>query len=321
MSAGAVAAASVFATCGPPPRTLQRIGWLWNTPSSAARNELDVLRTRMRELGYEEGRDLEVLSRFTDGRRERVEPLVAELRSLQVKVILSTAAAALAKPFLGDTPLVMAVSGYDPVELGTVESLARPGGNITGVALLSSSLILKRMELLKEIAPGLSTIGLVRAVSGPPAASALHLKYGRESAEKLGVRLVEMDVDATRADRLDEFLPRAIAAGAGGFTIATAIGPDELRIAELAIEHRLPAVFTSRDAVEAGGLVSIGDDATEQVKRAAGYVDKILRGARPAELPIDIPEKLEVVMNARTAVRLGLTLASSVLQRADDVVR
>ncbi len=325
-SVAAASAAFVLTHCAPTaPEVVQRIGWLSVLPNvESNKPQVDAFRERMAELGYVEGRDVNLVFRFTGQQAELTESLVGELRSLQVRVIVGHGTATAAKPFLGGTAFVMAIA-FDPVELGNVESLARPGGSITGVASVTSALISKRLELLKEVAPRVSHVGLLRnAFAG--AINARVLAQAREDGARSGFSVDPVDIDTQRREPTvlaDTFISAA-AAGIDGLVATYQINllnDNRQLLAEITAQHRLPTIYAEPSPVEGGGLASLGADQREHVRRAAGYVDKILKGANPAELPIDIPEQVEIALNLTAAQRLSLSFPPSVLARANRVIK
>ncbi len=326
-TASAIAVVSLVRCAPTAPRTPQRIGWLSVfLDADADKEQLDPFRERLRELGHAEGRDLDLVLRFTGQRPERTEALIGELRALPVRVIVGHGTAVDAKPFLSGMPFVMAI-GFDPVENGVAQSLARPGGSITGVAGSTTALISKRLELLKEVAPRTSLVGLLRNAFSPDAFNARVIEQARVAAERFGMRVTPIDLDTRRPDAsgaIEDAFARAAAAGNDGivavFQFARIRDNRELA-AELTARYRLPAIYAESSPVEGGGLASLGADQREHVRRAAGYVDKILKGANPAELPIEIPEQVEIALNLTAAKQLGLDLAPSVLARANHVFK
>jgi putative ABC transport system substrate-binding protein len=239
-----------------------------------------------------------------------------ELLRLKVHVIVTADAtiAAVAKRATSDTPIVMASSG-DPVTEGLITSLARPGGNITGLSSLSPQLSGKRLELLKETLPAVSRIAVLWK-----AGSALSLKMTEQAARRLHVELQR--IESRGLDDVDNALQSAARSGAGAVIVLPAPGFDRIQpqIARLALKHRLPAMASAEGFAKAGGLVQYGASITDNWRRAATYVDKILKGAKPGDLPVEQPTKFELVINLKTAKVLGLTIPQSLLARADQVI-
>jgi putative ABC transport system substrate-binding protein len=272
------------------------------------------------KLGYVEGRDFLFEPRYANGRYDQLPSLAAELARLNVDVILTvgTIAAQAAKRTTTTIPIVLVLSA-DPVTAGLVTSVARPGGNITGVSLMGTDLIAKRLQLLNEAVPGASRVVALWSQSQP-----LHdayLKRLQGAASLLGVRLHAVEVHGP-AD-----LQRAFVAITAARAHALLLVDDPMfteqrtRIVQLATRHRLPTSFGPGDFAEHGGLMSYGPSFSESFRRAATYVDKILTGAKPGDLPIEQPTKFEFVINLKTAKALGLTIPPSVLVRADEVIR
>ena len=273
----------------------------------------------LRARGYVEGQNLVVERRFMEGKVELLPQLAAELVRLNVGVIVAGGQPppVAAKRATATIPIVM-TNFSDPVGLGLVTSLSRPGGNITGLAFLTVELVGKQLQLLKEAVPRLSRVGLLTNPSNPGAA--LQRRGAETTARSLGLQLQVLEVQ-----RPDE-LARAFAAMVRERAGAVLLPGDSLffhhgtQIADLALKSRLPALFTPREFAEAGGLLAYGADLGDVYRRAAVYVDKILKGARPGDLPIEQPTKFELIINLRTARTLGLTIPPSLLQRADQVI-
>jgi len=293
-----------------------RIGVL----ATAAWPPFDSLRAGLRDLGYVEGGNLAIEYRWTEGRDERFSPFAAQLVALKVDLIVTwgTEAAAAAKAATTTVPVVMAASG-DPVGTGLVAGYARPGGNLTGMSALNPDLEGRRLELLKEVVPRLARVALLGRRGSH--LYALMLSEARRSAQRLGVRLSPIEV-LTAAE-----LPDAFVRMTRERTEALVVAPDTVfvreraQLAELAIKQRLPSIFLHTEHVVAGGLMAYGPDYHDLFRRAASYVDKILKGARPADLPIQQPRKFELLINLKTARAMGLTVPPSLLLRADKIVQ
>ncbi|HKX01685.1 MAG TPA: ABC transporter substrate-binding protein [Methylomirabilota bacterium] len=301
-----------------------RLGFLnyFSLESPVGRRVLDAFRQGLRERGYVEGQNLVIEYRHADDRFERLSALAAELARLKLDVIVtaSTPAARALQKVTATIPIV-ASAMQDPVGDGLVASLARPGGNITGLTVLGPELVPKRLALMKEALPRALRV----AALWQPGAFGEHttrdmLRDTETTARALGVQVRFSDVQAPND------LDRA-------FSAITVEQPDALfvlsgpllfnlrrRIVEFATTHRLPSVFVGRESVEAGGLISYGPSVDDLVRRAATYVDKILKGAKPGDLPVEQPTKFELVINLKTAKALGLTIPQSLLQRADQVI-
>jgi len=303
------------------PGKVVRIGLLdygASNPSSDARWK--AFRDRLRELGYVEGQNVVFEPRWGNGHVARLPSLAAELVNIKVDILVTATgeAALAAKQATRTIPIVMATSA-DPVVLGLVASLARPGGNVTGVNSLNSALSGKRVELLKQMVPRATRITVLRDPDNR--SSALSVRDAESVAKSLGV--VVQSVDARDQKELDAAFSAMKRARADAVILGvnTPFIADRRRIAELAVSHRLPMMTPSREYAEAGGLVSYGTDYPDQFRRAAMYVDKILKGAKPGDLPIEQPTKFELVINLKTAKALGLTVPQSMLGRADELIQ
>jgi putative ABC transport system substrate-binding protein len=289
-------------------------------PSTGA--GLDAFRQGLRNLGYAEGRDVLLEVRWDEGRPELWAPQAAELVRLKVRVIVAgtTPTAEAARRATATIPIVMAAGPY-AVELGLVQSLARPGGNVTGVSLFTQELAGKRLQILKETVPGVRRIAYFW-ISGPSAAvTAMNRDY-ETAARSLGLELAP--IEAMRESTSLEVLFRdAVRAGADAVILAQ--GPfwarHRTRLANLALKYRLPMMSGETGAAEAGALLYYGSDIPESWRRAATYVDKILKGTKPADLPVEQPSKFELIVNLKTAKALGLAIPPAVLGRADEVIQ
>jgi putative ABC transport system substrate-binding protein len=301
------------------PAKVFRVGVLSTRPGIEPRDE--VFRQRLRELGYVEGQNLATEWRFSDGKLDRLDPLAAELVRLKVDVIFGNAAPTIqaAKKATTTIPIVM-IAGADPAESGLVASLERPGGNITGLTSVSTALNGKRMELAKEIIPDLSLVGVLLDPNYPTITSGQSLKETQTAADSLGLKLQLLEVRSV--NDFDNAFGAATKVRAQALIhfSHTVITNARKRVAALAMTHRLPAVYADTQFIDAGGLMSLGPDPLDLIRRAAGYVDKILKGAKPADLPMEKPTKFEVVINAKVAKQIGLTIPSKVLARADKVI-
>jgi len=282
-----------------------------------------AFRQGLRELGYVEGSNIQIEYRWAEGKMERLPALAAELVARKVDVILTaggTAAALAAKQATTTVPIVFGVVG-DPIAEGLVGSLARPGGNVTGLSNVTNDLVGKWLELLKQVAPGVSLIAvLMKPDSMPEEARKVRLKEVAVSGQALGVQL--QVVDARGPADFDRAFSEMSVKGAGPLLVlATPVFDIERqRIVDLAARNRLPSVYASRNYVESGGLMCYGPNLADLHRRAAGYVDKILKGAKPTDLPVEQPTKFELVINRKTANALGLTVPPTLLAQADDVI-
>jgi putative ABC transport system substrate-binding protein len=302
------------------PEKIPRVGYVLSLSSSGGAPLLEALRQGLRELGYLEGKNIALEVRWAEGRTERLPELVAELVRLPVDVMVveGTLAGLAAKKATRTIPIVMAPVG-DPVGSGVVPSLGRPAGNITGVSLFSTpALAGKRLQLLKEALPKLSRVGVLWNSSQP--LSAPHLRETEVVARALGVELQVLEVRGP-----GEFAS-AFSALVRERTEALNVLADALflahrrKVAELAIMGRLPTMSGDTGFAEAGGLMNYGPSIPDGVRRAATYVDKILKGAKPGDLPVEQPTKFELVINLKTAKALGLTIPQAVLIRADQLI-
>jgi putative ABC transport system substrate-binding protein len=306
-----------FSVWAQQPKKVPRIGYLAGAGSSPPQAFVQGLR----ELGYIEGKNILVEYRSAEANLDRMPSLVAELAQLKVDVIVATSLTAIraAKQATKVIPIVI-VSNADPVAIGFVESLARPGGNITGTTTLSRDLSGKRLELLKEVVPRTSRVGVLRdsKASGP----VISFKEYETAAHALKMELQSLEVHGPNPD-FDGAFQAAIKVGARALIPirSSLTSRYRERIADLAIKTRLPTMYEATYFTEAGGLMSYSATDAEQHRRAAIYVDKILKGAKPADLPIVQPTKFEFVVNLKAAKQIGLTIPPNVLARADRVLR
>jgi putative ABC transport system substrate-binding protein len=294
---------------------IPRIGYL----ASAGSSPPEPFRQALRDLGYGEGRNIAFEFRASGGKPERNADLALELVSLKVELIVAEGAGAIraAKKATSEIPILMSEVN-DPITLGFVANLAHPGGNITGLSNLSPELSGKRLELLKEIIPKISRVAVLayRGVAmrtsieeAQLAARSAHLQL--ELLEVIGPKEFESAFETATRQHAEALMQ--IQAGI--------LTPHQRRVIELAAKNKLPALYNNGVDAQAGGLVSYGFDAVERQRRAATYVDKILKGARPADLPVEQPTKFELVINLKTAKQIGLTIPPNVLARADTVIR
>ena len=298
-----------------------RIGLLdYGSPDPARLAWWRVFQDRLRELGYVEGRNVGFLPRWGNGRVSRLQGLVTELVDAKVDILVTAGnpAAVAAKQGTSSIPIVTA-TGPDPVELGLAATLARPGGNVTGMTSISSELAAKRLELVKELIPRVSRVAAFfdRDARG----SALNVRDTEVAGRSLGIAVQHVAVRPDPSD-YDAAFVAIKRAGAEAVIVvqSSAFFSSYQRIADLALIHRLPSVGGSKEYVEAGGLINYGADFPELSRRAATYVDRILKGAKPADLPIEQPTRFELVINLKTAKALGLTIPRSLLLRADQVI-
>jgi putative tryptophan/tyrosine transport system substrate-binding protein len=283
----------------------------------------EAFRQGLRDLGYVEGRNVVIETRDAEGKRERLPALAAELVALRIDVILavSTLEALAAKQATKTLPIVFASSG-DPVTSGLVASLARPGGNATGLSILAPELVGKCLELLKQAVPGVSRVAVVFAPGAyPERAERDMLKEAEVAARALGVR--PQFVEARGPADFDKAFSAMTRERAGALTVlpSAMLYFERRLLVDLAAKNRLPAMYPWREGVDAGGLMSYGASIPDLLRRAATFVDKILKGAKPSDLPVEQPTKFELVINLKTAKALGLTIPPSVLTRSDHVIQ
>jgi putative ABC transport system substrate-binding protein len=305
------------------PKKVPRIGYLSNTDPASESTRTEAIRLALRERGQIEGQNIATEYRYAEGKADRYPELAAELVRLKVDIIVVSGGAGTIRAAMNATktiPIVMTGGGSDPVEAGVVESLARPGGNVTGITNLGGQLGGKRLELLKETVPKLSRVavlydptisGNVREVKEdlPVAARALQLTVRSwEVRDADGFDKVFTALNKQRPDGL--YVPQG--------PLMTA---NQNRIVGFALKSRLPSVYSRRDSVNAGGLMYYGADAADSYRRVAYYVDRILKGAKPADLPVEQPTKVEFAINLQTAKKIGLTIPPEVLARANKLIK
>ena len=314
------------ATVGPPADAQQasktaKIGILSATTPAALAPSVEAFKQGLRELGWVEGKSFVLEVRYGEGKVERLSELARELVALKMDVIVTPADLSIAaiKRETQTIPIVMALSS-DPVGAGFVASLARPGGNITGLSNISPELSGKRVELLREAVPGLSRVALLW---NPDVRGAV-LDYKEAASAARSLRVEVKSVEASRAEDLDRAFS-AITSQRAQALMLPGVNPvgfaNRAQIVSFAQRNRLPSMFPTKEYVDSGGLMSYGPSLVDLFRRAAGYVDKILKGAKPADLPVQQPTKFELVINLKTAKALGLTLPQSLLRRADDVIQ
>jgi putative tryptophan/tyrosine transport system substrate-binding protein len=297
-------------------KKVPRIGYLSSRFAIEPREE--AFRKGLSELGYIEGQNIVIEWRFAEGKRERQTILAADLVRLNVECIIATGTSAVhaAKQATSTIPIIMENMGDDPVQQGFVASLARPGGNITGFTILGTDLAGKRMEIVKEVLPKVSRVAILRDPTNP--ATSAYLKETEAAARALGMQLQSIESRGGN-DLVNVF--RTATKGRAEALIVVAFGAQRPQIVNLTVKNRLPAMFTDPAFVRDGGLMSYSADVIEQYRRAAIYVDKILKGAKPADLPVEQPMKFEFIINLKTAEQIGLTIPPNVLVRADRVIR
>jgi putative ABC transport system substrate-binding protein len=316
---GGAAAAWPLAARAQHPGRVYRIGVLETSPAASNAANFDALRKGLRELGYVEGQNLVLDYRSADGRAERFPQLAAELLRLNVDLIVTrgTPAVMAAKNATGTIPVVMAASG-EPVGTGVVAGLARPGGNVTGLSALTSELVAKRLELMRETVAGIRRLAFLQNTGNPVAPS--QWEEFKTAAQSLGLEAQLLDV--RKPEDIVRAFDTAIAQRADAILVAndTVTLANRGQVVELAAKHRLPAMYNNREFIDAGGLMAYGVNYPDLYRRAATFVDKIFKGANPADLPVEQPTKFELVINLKTAKVLGLEVPPALLARADEVI-
>ncbi len=297
-----------------------RIGYLSPTSAAGAMDLRDPFREGLRELGYVDGKNIVIEYRWAEGKYDRLSNLAAELVGLKVDLVvaISTPAAQAAKRATKTIPIVM-VGIADPIAIGLVASLARPSENITGLTFISPELTGKRLELLKEVVPRVTRVAVLANPAHP--GSAPQVREAQVAAKALGVKLQLLKVrDPKDFDSAFSAMTRE-RAGALIVLSDAMFRAEGRRIADLAAKHRLPAIHYVKEYAEVGGLMAYGASIPDQFRRAATFVDKILKGAKPADLPVEQPTRFELVINLKTAKALGLPIPQSLLVRADQVIQ
>jgi putative tryptophan/tyrosine transport system substrate-binding protein len=302
------------------PTNVPRIGILFVGSSSFYAAWIDVFRQGLKELGYIEGRNITIDYRYAEGKADRLPSLAAELVGLKVDVIVSSSTPSVlaVKKATSTIPIVF-VSISDPVASGLVDSLARPGGNSTGLTIVAVELGGKRLELLKEAVPKVTRVAFLWESANP--AQAPQWREAQAAAQALRLQLQSLEVRSS--NDFDSAFEAALRERAQALvtTPAALLGAHLKRIVEFAAKNRLPAMYGNPQFVDAGGLMSYAPDYSAQYRRAATYVDKILKGAKPADLPVEQPTKFEFVVNLKAAKQIGLTIAPNVLARANRVIK
>jgi putative ABC transport system substrate-binding protein len=293
---------------------LHRIGFLIAPTPSFFSARLDAFRQGLRDLGYVEGKNIAIEARYADGRPDRLGALAAELVGLDVSVIVASGPGGLAAKKATRTIPIVFVAVQDPVATGVVDSLAVPGGNVTGLSTLAPELGGKRLEILKGAFPKISHVAFIRG-------TALTAKDTEAAAQALGIRLQSLQV--RNSQDLDSAFNSAIKERVQGLltSAGSLFNTHQDRIVEFAATNRLPAMYASPEFTDGGGLMSYAPNYPALFRRAATYVDKIIKGAKPAELPVEQPTKFELVINLKTAKQIGLTIPPNVLARADRVIK
>jgi putative ABC transport system substrate-binding protein len=320
LALSAILLALVLPTQAQQPKKVPRIGVLWLYSPDIASPFAEAFRQGLRGLGYIEGQNIALEERWAEGRLDRLPSLAAELVRLNIDIIVtaSTPAAQAAQQATKSIPIVLTLVS-DPVESGLVGSLARPGGNVTGLSLMHPDLTGKRLELLKEVIPKLSRVAVLSNPANPSIPPLL--RETEAAARALGIQLQVFEVrNPTEFDSAFSAMTRD-RAGALVVLPDGTFQNERRRIAALAAKGRLPAMYAWREAVDAGGLMAYGASLPDIFRRAAVYVDKILKGTKPADLPVEQPKKFEFIVNLKAAKQIGLTIPPNVLARADKVIK
>ena len=302
------------------PTKVPRIGYLNAVSPSTISDRIEALRQGLRELGYVEGKNILIEYRYAEGKLDRLPGLAAELVRLKVDIIVTAGGQATraAKEATSTIPIVM-TNDPDPVGSGFVASLARPGGNVTGLSTLAPELSGKRLDLLREVVPKLSRVAIVGTSTQPG-----HVQVTKElelTAKSFNVQVQYLDVLYSKD--IETAFRAAVKGRAGGILTLTSpiLRSQRVQLAELAVKNRIPAIYNDIQFVEAGGLIFYGVSFLDRDRHAATYVDKILKGAKPADLPVEQPKKFDFIINLKAAKQIGLTIPPNVLARADRVIK
>jgi ABC-type uncharacterized transport system substrate-binding protein len=305
------------------PKKIPRIGYLSSQEPARESTRAEGIRLALRERGHIEGQNSATEYRYAEGKPDRYPELAAELVRLKVDIILVAGGAWTVRAAMNATktiPIVMTGGGSDPVKAGFIDSLARPGGNVTGLTLLDRELGGKRLELLKEAVPKVARVAVLHDPADPP--SVHEVKEVLPVAAR-ALRLTLQPWEVRSADDFERVFAALNKQRPDGLYVPTGtlMGFNGKRIAAFALKSRLPSIYNRREDVEAGGLMHYGADLADSYRRVADYVDRILNGAKPADLPVEQPTKFELVINLKTAKQIGLTIPQKVLGRADRVIR
>jgi putative ABC transport system substrate-binding protein len=306
------------------PKKVYRIGYLASSDQASNSARLEAIRLALRERGYIEEQNIAIEYRYAEGKIDQAPKLLAELVRLKIDIIVVAGGSPWARAAKNATktiPIVMVGGGADPVEAGLVESLARPGGNVTGLTNLNRELGGKRLELLKEAAPKLARVAVLYDPTAPDPSTEVKEDLP-VAARALSLALQPWEVRA--ADDFDRVFAAMGKQGTDGLYVpggGALMNANQKRVAGFALKSRLPSMYGRRAAVNAGGLMSYAADSADSDRRVAYFVDKILKGAKPADLPVEQPTKFELVINLKTAKQIGLTIPQKVLARANKVIR
>jgi putative ABC transport system substrate-binding protein len=313
-----------FPAWGQQPKKVPRIGYLSPGDVVSDSTQSEAIRLALRERGYIEGQNIVIEYRYAEGNCGRAPELAADLVRLKVDMIVvsgGTIPIRAAKNATKTIPIVMTGGGSDPVAAGLIDSLARPGGNVTGITLLARELGGKRLELFKEAVPKLARVAVLYDPATPN--SVIEVKEVLPVPAR-ALRLTLQPWEVRAADEFESVFAALNKQHPDGLYVAggdVLMRANRTRIVGLVLKSRLPSMFTSSDAVDAGGLMYYGADSTDRYRRVAYYVDRILKGAKPADLPVEQPTKFELVFNLKTAKQIGVTIPQSLLYRADKVIR
>jgi putative tryptophan/tyrosine transport system substrate-binding protein len=305
------------------PKKVPRIGYLSSSDPATESTRAEAIRLALRKLGYIEGQNIAIEYRYAEGKRDREPQLASELVRLKVDIIVVAGGGPVIRAAMNATktiPIVMVSGGIDPVGAGLVQSLARPGGNVTGITTLSRELGGKRLELLKEAVPKIARVAVLYDAASP--GIVLDVKEVLPVAAR-ALGLIIQPWEIRNADDFDRVFAALNKQRPDGLSVAGGrlMTDNQKRIVGFASKSRLPVVYPSREAVDAGGMMSYGADLADSYPRVAYYVDRILKGAKPADLPVEQPTKFELVINLKTAKQIGLTIPQSLLYRADKVIK
>ena len=304
------------------PKKVSRIGYLAGSDAATDSARAEAIRLALRELGYIEGQNIVTEHRYAEGKPDRLPELATELARLKVEIIVAGGAAPIraAKNATKTIPIVMMGRGIDPVEAGHVESLARPGGNVTGITLLGTELGGKRLELLKEAVPKLARVAVLYDPANP--GPVLEVKDDLPAAAR-ALRLTIRPWEVRAVNDFEKIFAALNKQRPDGLYVlgGNRINANQKRIIGFALKNRLPSVYSRGEAVDAGGLLFYGADVADSYRRVAYYVDRILKGAKPTDLPVEQPTKFELVINLKTAKQIGLTIPPEVLARANRLIK
>jgi putative ABC transport system substrate-binding protein len=305
------------------PKKLTRIGYVSSLDPAHESARAEGIRQALRELGYIEGQNIDIEYRYSEGKTDRASELAAELVRLKVDMMVVAGGIhwiRAAKDATKTIPIVMVGAGNDPVEAGLIESLARPGANITGLTNLGAKLGGKRLELLKEAVPKVARVAVIYHPATP--ANVVEVKENLPSAA-LALKLAVQPWEVRAADDFEKVFAALNKERPDGLYVSGSplVNANQKRIVAFALKSRLPSTYYYREAVDGGGLMSYGADLADSYRRVATYVDKILKGAKPADLPVEQPTKFELVINLKTAKQIGLTIPPEVLARANRLIK